>query len=163
MAKATTLRKPTGGSDLPEDPDDNYQPPATALVPMSEKEIDAAILASASGSVAREIAEGVLNATTVDDILGSVDPTESLVGIIFRPIEWAWRRSTFGNKKGAFVVLKVVDGDGRERTVTSGSLNIMAALRAFEQSGLDIPALTVRESVTADGNTVYRFAKARAA
>ena len=144
--------------------DDGTSVPGGSLVSLSEKELDLAILASAAGNdVAREIAENILNGQTVDEILGTVDPTESLVNVIFRPIEWKWGRSNFGDKKGAFCVLKVVDVDGRERVVTSGSPNIMAALRAFELRGIDPPALTVREAVTASGYTTYRFAKVRAA
>lgn len=139
-------------------------PVSGSLVPFNEKELDKAILASAAGSdVAREIAENILNGQTVDEILGTVDPTESLVGVIFRPTEWKFGHSAFGDKKGAFVVMKVVDAEGRERVVTSGSPNVMAALRAFEKVGCDIPPLTMRDAVTANGYTTYRLAKARAA
>jgi hypothetical protein len=160
--KTTTKPKAPLTGDFP-DAGSPVQNNGAQLVPLDEKELDLAILASAAGNdVAREIAERILSADTVDEILGTVDPTESLVGVVFKPIEWKWGRSSFGNKEGAFVVLKVLDLDGRERIVTSGSPNVMAALRAFERLDAPIPALTMRDAVTANGYTTYRLAKARA-
>lgn len=161
MAKATTADKPTG--TFPVGPSDEDNAAAAQLVPLSEREIDAAILASAGDGISLEIAEGMLKGATIDEILGTADPTESLVGVTFRPLSWRWGRSAFGDRKGAFVVLKVVDLNGRERTVTSGSPNIMAAIRAFEKRDLEIPPLTVREHPTSNGFTTFRFHRAQAA
>jgi len=150
---------------LPEDPEDDY-PASAAMVPLSEKEVDAAILASAGEGLSVEIAEGILKGKTIDEILGSTDPTESLVGVIFKPVSWRWSYSTFptvSKKPGAFVILKVLDIDNRERTVTSGSPNIMAALRAFEKVDVEVPALTVKEHVTSAGFTTFRFHRANVA
>jgi hypothetical protein len=169
MAKATTARKPqqdkplTGKFDNPPSEEDE-KAAGGQLVPLSEREIDAAIIASAGeNEISVEITEKMLAGRTIDEILGSSDPTESLVGVIFRPLSWSWGRSAFGNRKGAFVVLKVGDANGRERTVTSGSPNIMAALRAFEKTDVEIPPLTVREHPTTNGFSTFRFHKAQAA
>lgn len=154
--------KPLTGT-LGPDPDGEYVAPegSGAMVPLSDREIEAAIIASAGdNAVSIEIAGKILAAETVQDILGTTDPTESLVGVTFGVRGWKWAKSKFGNRSGAFVILVVVDVGGRERTVTSGSVNIMAALRAFEKTKLEIPPLTVRSSETQAGNTVYRFAQA---
>lgn len=147
----------TSVHDLPPDPEGE---PTTAMIPLSEAEIDKAILASAGAGIAREIAEQILAGATVDEILGTVDPTESLVGVVFKLRSFEWRRSSFGNGM-AFVVMKCQDVDGRERTVTTGSANVMSALRAFQNAKLtDIPALTVKETISSNGRVVYKLARA---
>jgi hypothetical protein len=167
MPRATKpASRSTAGAGDKEDFNRNlpeYQPPNSQLSPLDEKEIDAAIIASAGGEgVSAEIAGQILRGTTLEEILGQSDPTESLVGVIFKLKSVKWGRSKFPNgtgKSGAFAILTVMDLDGRERTVTSGSPNIMAALRAFARENIDVPALTVRSSETSNGYTVYRFAQ----
>lgn len=167
MAKTTTAKPLTGTLPNPPSDEDLANAPGSAMVALTEREIDAAILASAGEGISVDIAGDILRGTTIDEILGGADPTESLVGVVFKPMSWKWGRSSYptaSKKPGAFVILKVVDGNGRERTVTSGAPNIMAALRAFEKTdGLDIPALTVREHATSNGFSTFRFHKAQAA
>lgn len=135
---------------------------STAVVALSDSDIDKALLTGVTG-VAREITEQMLEAEDFDDILGTTEPTSALVGVTFALKAWKWLRSTKPGGAGIFAVMEVVDLNGRERVVTSGSQNILTFLRWCEKKGkTTLPALSVRESETADGNTVYRFVKAAA-
>jgi hypothetical protein len=134
------------------------------LVPLSGAEIDTMLLSGVTG-VAREITENMLEAEDFDGILGTTEPTSALVGVTFALKSWKWLRSTKPGGSGLFAVLEIVDLNGRERVITTGSQNCLTFLRWLEKvpaRAKQIPPLSVRESETVDGNTVYRFVKAAA-
>jgi hypothetical protein len=142
------------------------------LVPLTEQDIDAA-LAKATG-VAGDITQRMLAAANIDELLGGTEPTAALVGVTFALMGWRWMASKITGKGGSgiFALLAIRDLNGKDRVVTTGSQNMMTSLRWFElhsfatKKGDDwwpksgkLPSFTVRESETAEGNTVYRFAK----
>jgi len=132
------------------------------MVPLSESEIEKAL--GKTGGVAGEITKGMLAAKDMDELLGGTEPTSALVGITFALRSWKWLKSQVGGGSGIFAVLEVTDLNGKDRVVTTGSQNILTALLWFQRHNVTkVPALTVRESTTGDGNTVYRFAKATGA
>jgi hypothetical protein len=140
-------------------PDPLGDPPAE-LVPLSDKDIAASIKAQAKGAsdVSLQIVGEMLSSKSVEELLAGSENTAALVDTTFALLSWKWGRSTFGDKKGVFAIMKVKDVTGRERVVTSGSLNIMTALLWFQQNEEKPPPLTIRHSETSNGFDVYRFA-----
>lgn len=132
-------------------------------LPIEFADVRGALLENSSG-IANEITAKMLDAESIDELLGTTEPTLALVGTIFALRQWKWLQSTKPGGSGYFAVLEVTDLGGNERVITTGSQNILAALVWFQEHKIkDIPPLTVKMSETADGNTVYRFAKAAAA
>jgi len=141
---------------------DGEEGTSTAVVALSDADIDKALLSGVTG-ISREITENMLAAETMDDLLGTTEPTAVLVGVTFALKAWKWLRSTKPGGAGIFAVLEIVDLSGRERVITTGSQNILTFLRWCEKKKVkEIPPLSVRESETESGNTVYRFVKAAA-
>lgn len=158
MPTATKPRRATGLG--PPSADDIAAGAAAqgTLIPVADSEIEKA-LRKTSG-VTGDITKRMLEAETIEDLLGGTEPTAALVGVTFALVGWKWLRSQVAGGTGIFALLEVRDLNGKDRQVTSGSQNILTALLWFQQHAVKkVPALTVRESTTSDGNTVYRFAK----
>lgn len=115
--------------------------------------------------VARQIADRILSAETVDDVFAFAEAgTKSGEDIIGRPIlitELEWMRSGFTDGFGFYALITVIDGKGNTEQVSIGAGNACAQL--FRLSRMDDkvtgkPALFVtpmtlfkRERATASG------------
>jgi hypothetical protein len=157
MPTATRTQR-TGGLAPPSAEDIAAGAASQGQLVLPDSEIEKA-LRKASG-VAGDITKRMLAAENIDELLGGTEPTAALVGVTFALQGWKWLKSQVAGGSGIFALLEVRDLNGKDRQVTTGSQNILTALLWFQKNKVKkVPALTVRESTTGDGNTVYRFAK----
>lgn len=119
--------------------------------------------------VQRQIANRILSAESVDDILAmgetSALSAEDIVDKAFTILETSWHQSApqyRENSSGVFVVLTCkMDEDGRTEVITSGAENVLAQLyRATKLGGFGDRKMRFRGVLTAQGYTTYWLASA---
>ena len=149
--KVTPKSTDTFGRDDPQYPGE---------IEISDADIKKAILAQVAGNdISVQIIGEMLSAETIEEMLAGALDTAALVGKTFALKSWKWATSKFGPKgKGVFAVMEVTILPGTDKVITTGSANIMAALLWFQEKKETPPPLTVKESETSAGNTVYRLA-----
>ena len=144
--------------------EETSEAPSTAVAPLNGDEVRQLVLLASGDGISREITESMFDADSIDKLLSSTEGTDALVGITFMLKAWKFLRGQFTiagtQEKGVFAVMEVLTLGGEEKVVTTGSQNILAALLKFQETGWELPALTVRHTVTEAGNDVYRLAKA---
>lgn len=122
---------------------------------------------SNSFEVAASVADKILTAETIDDVIAAVEQgpgnLEDLVGKAFQFIggTLSWHRSAEQYKEGGtnfYAVFRVRMLDGEEQMVSTGAVNVVFQLRKFEDLGIfDNPGqltekhFTIKSKATGNG------------
>lgn len=88
------------------------------------------------GATAESIALDILNANSVDDILGStVIALSDIIGTPFTIHSASLNESDFADGLGAYVAMQVTFDDGTKSVVTSGATSVVAQVVSMHQKG----------------------------
>jgi hypothetical protein len=110
---------------------------------------------------AEEIALQILQATSIDQILGStVVHLQDMVGVPFLVTEALLTKSDYEDGLGAYTVMSAIMGDGSKAVITSGAQNVVAQVIAMH-SGKHFPQWCMATKTESKaGFTVYRLQRA---
>jgi len=108
---------------------------------------------------AEEMALAILNATSIDDILGSTIRKMNEVEGSFLVVGANLNESDFQEGLGAYAVLDTLHPDGTRVLVTSGATNVVAQLVAMH-AGSHFPQwVKFKSDTTKAGFTVWKLVK----
>lgn len=107
-----------------------------------------------------EMALAIINATTLEGILGStVLHMEDYVGTPFLVVGANLNPSEFTDGLGAYAVLDTILSDGSRAVITSGATNVVAQLVAMHAGDFFPAWVEFKSDTTKKGFTVYKLIK----
>lgn len=109
---------------------------------------------------AEEIALSIIEATSIDQILGStVLHLQDMVGTPFLLVSAKLTASDYQDGLGAYTVMNVILADGSPAVITTGSTNVVSQVIAMHGGDYFPQWVVASEATAASGFKVYRLNK----